>query len=200
MSDNPEVTTPSENSEPVQSAEEKQTNKMFSQSEHDRAVAQAKAEAIAQFKDYDEMKQRLTTLAEEQKAKEEAEMTATEKLAKELEAVTQQKAQIELENAKMNIQMLKSRILSDSKYITLPKVYKDAVTGQDESEIATNADAILEQYNQDLAQAVPKVKTFGLPSAENPVATNGQPLTMGEKIAQGLQKKLNNAIRRTGGV
>jgi hypothetical protein len=190
MAENQE-TVPAEGAE---SKETKESNRVFTQSEHDQAIARAKAEEVAKFADYEQIKKEHEAMVKAQKEKEESEMTEREKLAKELKAIADEKGALAVENAKMKVQMLKTRILGDSKYMKLPKVYKDAVRGEDEAEIATNADAMLKQFEEDYAHSERATKTFGLPGKGSEIVpASSQPLTPGEEVQLKLTKRLQNA-------
>jgi len=168
---------------------DKATNRVFTQSEYDRAVAQQMKRANdleAQMKATNE---KLAEFEKQRKEKELAEMSELEKantLNKELQA------QIEGLNGKIQDfqkMELKNNVLLDPKYTVLPAVYKKAIAGDTEEDLKASADAIVEQYNNDIAKLGVDKPNIGVPNlktddpAKKPI---GVKAILAEKLKQHL--------------
>lgn len=153
-----------ENKETEQeSTEEKQTNRVFTQSEVDKMVAGALKKAKDEVGDYDELKVKLEELEREKKEKELAEMSEIEKYKVKMEEL--EKAQIEKEKQLFEFKKKSALndLLSDPKYSKMPKAYKNLVSYSDDTEtMIKSAEDAFAEYEQDFGTGVKE--SFGIPT------------------------------------
>jgi len=171
--------------------EEKQSNKTFTQSEFDKMLKKETSDLRKQVK---ELKSVSTELEELRQFKEESEnekMSAVEKAHKIAE---EYKARLEDANKQLELASLnniKNEVLADPKYSTLPKIYKSAVKGDDENSIIESAEAIYEQWQNDMPQQAKK-KNVGAGSIGAVEDSPEKVLSIGDKIKNLALKKIQN--------
>ena len=143
-------------------AKEKQSNITYSQSEFDKAVKDQVASVSNKYSDYDLVKTQLDELAKEKEEREMADKTDLEKSLAANEKLQQEIDKLNGEKSIFEKDKLKSEVLSDVKYNSMSKVYRDAVAPDSDIEkVKASADAYLEQYNTD--HNVQR-ETFGIPN------------------------------------
>jgi hypothetical protein len=133
--------------------EEKETNKTYTQSDFDKEVARQMAEFKVKHGDPEKTKKELENLMKWKKEKEEEALTEQEKIEKRLEELKDESTTVKRRNQILELQLKTKDILSESKYSTLPRVYKNMVQGESEDEIRLNADKIMQEYADDLKTA-----------------------------------------------
>lgn len=135
------------------------TNKVWDQSEHDRAIAEALRAERAKFQDYDKIKQSFESLQKEKEELEMKEKSELEKKELELSRASQKLEEYENNLKTFKLKEVRDKVLSSPKYADLPSVYKNAVSLSDnEMDLQAEADKVLEQYNNDFQV---KKTTFG---------------------------------------
>jgi len=164
-------------------AEDKKSNKTFTQSDFDSRLADEQKKITDKYADYDTQKTQLAELLEEKKKRDEAEMSEVEKLTATNEELVKKQADLESLLSKSNSLILRNDVLGGNDYQTLPKIYRDSVTGETVESITENANKILEQYKVDTAN-FGKSSNDGVPPNINNSDSQKQdmPTTLNEKI------------------
>jgi len=167
------------------------TNKVWDQSEHDRAVADAQRAERDKFTDYDDMKAKITTLEDEREKKELAEKTELERAQHELTKANSELEKLQETNKTFSLKELKSQVLSDPKYSVLPSVYKKSISlSENEIDLRAEADKMLEEYQIDIGTTKPSFGKSTEPAA--PERRSGV-----HKTANDLREALNKRINFT---
>lgn len=184
MSDDSNKTPNGEPPAPA-SGDGKGGNRVFSQSEHDRAIAEAVKKAAEQFKDFDTVKAKLDALEKEKAEKELSEKSELEKRDIKISEL-QKTIESEASKAKeLQRKMVLQNVLSREEYRGLPDVYKSTVTpSDDEAEVDKSAKAILDKFKKDFEQTTGK--KFGEPKPEQKQNTSA-PITSPEGLAQRMR-------------
>lgn len=179
-----------ENKQDQQTEEQKQSNRVFSQSDYDKAIAQKEKEVKELFKDYDDLKK---TVSEFNKIKEEQELA---KLS-EIEKVTVKASELENKlksaetiNAELTKKMMKLEVLSDSRFSVLPDPYKRVVDGETVDDIRNAAEKALNDFNEVLKNAGKSIITSGVPPTQ-PKPTQPKPFTIQEMFTKRLEVRGN---------
>jgi hypothetical protein len=133
--------------------EESQSNKTYTQSDFDKEVARQIAEFRVKHGDPDKVKNELETLKKWKEEKENEALTEQEKIQKRPDELKDENTTQKRRNQLLELQLKTKDILSESKYSTLPRVYKNMVQGESEDEIRLNADKIMGEYADDLKAA-----------------------------------------------
>lgn len=152
-----------EDKEQVESVDDKQTNRVFTQSEVDKMVAGALKKAKEETGDYNELKVKLEELEKEKKEKELEEMTELEKYKVKI----QEMETLQLEKEKQLFAFKKksalNEILSDKKYSQMPKAYKNLVAYSDDPEtMIKSAEDAFNEYEKDFGTGIKE--SFGIPT------------------------------------
>jgi hypothetical protein len=142
------ASNPEEKKEEV--TEEKETNKTYTQSDFDKEVARQMAEFKVKHGDPEKTKKELANLIKWKKEKEEEALTEQERIQKRLDELKDESTSVKRRNQILELQLKTKDILSESKYSTLPRVYKNMVQGESEEEIRLNAEKIMTEYQDDL--------------------------------------------------
>ena len=180
----------------VESAE-KQSNRVFTQSEVDKLIATTVKRKLDEIGDVQSMKEQLELLSKEKKYRELSEMSEIEKYKDkmaELEKIT-----LEKENA-LNQYKQKStlaELFSDAKYNKLPKAYKNLVAYSDDSEeLIKSAEVALAEYNADIGGGIKE--TFGIPTTPtgNPVKSARQVIKGAGDMQQALRAQITEKFMR----
>lgn len=175
---------------PVEEKVEKDTNKTYDQSEFDKEVSRQVAEATDKFKGHNELQEKYDELEKWKKEKELESMTETEKSQKLVEELKKKNEDLGNQVKASDLSVLRSNILSDAKYLGLPRAYKSMVKGESEEEIKSSADSIFDEYKKDFTSAGGKVTDIPPPNLGkdgNPITTT--PQTVAEKIKAVMAEK-----------
>ena len=161
-----EKTETIENKEESTQEPEKQTNRVFSQSETDKAVADAIRKEREKFGDYESVINENKAIKENQKKALESDISELQKVQAKLLEIEEAKALADTELFNYKKESKINTVLADAKFKDLPKVYRNLVTYSDDlDEISQSADAALETYKSDFGG---QVKTsFGIPDTDN---------------------------------
>ena len=144
--------------------EEKQTNKLFDQSELDRIVAREKSKEREKYADYEDMKAKLNDLVKEKNERELSEKSEIEKANIRLQEQSKYIEELNEKNKKLRTESTRNEILNDSRYKDLPRAYKNLVMVTDDVErIKASADEVLKEYERDFSV---KSGSFGGPVSE----------------------------------
>jgi hypothetical protein len=150
--------TPAAGAEPV--VEDKQTNRTFSQSEHDAEVARVKRETSAKYSDYDEMKAQYDQLLADKKERELNDMSEVEKAKAIAEDLAAKLEAEKSRNESLALDQLKTDILSKPEFQALPRAYRNMVGGTDEASITADAERVVEEYKVD-TKGMKNIPDFG---------------------------------------
>lgn len=129
--------------------EGKDTNRTFTQSEHDARIAEALKKTESKYSDYAETKQRLEELQKIEDERKQAEMTEVEKLTAQLNEANQASEGLQTQLKQQEILNLKNEVLSAEDYIKLPSIYRQSVAGETLEELNDSAKQITEQWKKD---------------------------------------------------
>jgi cob(I)alamin adenosyltransferase len=108
------------NTEEQVNTEQKQTNKTFTQSEQDKAIAEAVQRATSQFGDYNDKIKELETLKKATLERERAEMSELEQAREMLKEAENKVISLSSENMEFKKTTIKNNVLNNSKYSNLP--------------------------------------------------------------------------------
>ena len=129
--------------------EGKQTNRMFTQSELDKAIADSNKKLAGQYEDYPDIKKQLDEVQNRLKEKEMAEMTELEKQKKLVDELTNKSTELEQINKTLEIGALKANVLGDPEFSMLPRAYRDSIQGNSQDELYESARKVKEEYETD---------------------------------------------------
>jgi hypothetical protein len=188
----------SQNTKPDQTQEtEKQTNRVFTQSELDSFVAAERRKAEQKFSDYEDLQSKLSEMEAQAKEKAEAEMSELEKSNSTIKELSGRLENLQSENISFKRENLRNEILADSKFNSLPRAYKNMVSLSDNAEeISASAENVLKEYEQDFGgKSKPDIKppdsainSGGVVTPENSVST----------FSAGIKSKMANLIKNRG--
>ena len=171
-----------ENPKVAEGSEEKKSNKTFTQSEHDEAMAREQKRIADQYKDYADLKKKAEKLEKQQKERELAEKTEVEQLTIKNQELLDAFTKVESEKKRLETLGLKSDLLSRAEFANLPRAYKSMVTGEDADSITASANEILKEYELDAKKLNPGV------NFHPPVA--GQQTPVGNRSPQQIVKDI----------
>jgi hypothetical protein len=177
--------------------EEKETNKMFSQSEFDKHVAAAIRKEREKYKDYGNIKSEYEKMQKTLREKEMSEKSEYERLQIELDETKRQYAQEKSRAEEIMRHKKRSDVLSEGKYANLPRAYKAMVELSDDDDyVRESADKILEEYQKDIG--VKMEKSFGIPPS---VKELGRGLEINnadspEKLSAALKGRLKSILNQ----
>lgn len=157
--------------------EEKQTNRVYTQSEHDSAMADRDAKIRENEKSMGELKAQLEKLESEKKQKELDEMSELEKYKSMYEDVVSKNKDFESQMGELKKEQLVNEVLQREEFKVLPSVYRRSIIRSENlDEITESANQALEQYKTDFKVVSPS-KDIGKPNVQqqefNPDASNG---------------------------
>jgi DNA repair exonuclease SbcCD ATPase subunit len=145
-------------------SDEKDTNRLFTQSDFDKALARETAKLTEKYKDYEAIKKTAEDLTAKEAEAQKARMSEVEKARAEAEDAKKKLAQTESERNTLERQVIKSNILADPRFVTLPVAYRKAIEGDTEEAIKGSAEKILAEFNEDLKRLGVKPDSFGIPT------------------------------------
>jgi hypothetical protein len=179
----------SEKENKAEATHEPTTNRVWDQSEHDRALTEALRAEREKYSDYDEVKSKLTSLLDEKEKQELSEKTELEKREHELSKIKQQLEEKDGILSQFKLKEIRDGVLSDPKYKELPAVYKNAINlSENEAEVQTEADKVLDQFNADFNRTG---QSFGKATEKKPPDT--KPLSV-PKDADDLRASLKSRM------
>jgi len=147
--------------EPEIKEPEKQTNRVFTQSDVDKLVAEQVKKAVSDFADYGETKKQLQQMQEEKKKAELEKLDEVERLKAELEEASRYKTELEAVRAEHKKAQIKQSVLNDTKFAGLPRAYKQLIPlSEDENLVKEEAEKALEEFRRDTGATVKD--TFGI--------------------------------------
>lgn len=167
---------------------EKQTNRVFTQSEVDKLIANTVKKKLEEIGDVKAMQEQLAQLEKEKKERELAEMSEIEKYKvkmSELESLALEKEKA-LNQYKQKSTL--AELMSDPKYSKMPKAYKNLVVySENPEELIKSAENALAEYTADIGGGIKE--TFGIPNTQagNPAKTARQ-IIRGAGDMQGVLK------------
>jgi len=141
--------------------EDKKSNRKFTmpdgkeveQSDFDQALFREVAKMEQKYAGFESMQKKLDTLQAAEKERELAAMTEAEKLNTQLTDANALALQLQEQNKKLNMEIMKSNVLSDTKYINLPNAYRKLIqSGETVEDVRSNADIVLEEFQKDFQQ------------------------------------------------
>lgn len=165
---------------------DKQTNKVFTQSEVDQLVAKVVKSELSKYADYSDVKTKAETLEREKQERELKDKSEIEKAQIAAKDWQEKYGKLEQEYKTQKLINVKSDILADSKYAALPKVYRDSIHMSDNAdEVKAHADEMLKTFNADIS----KVKTtVGAPGEAPPTAPE-KPKTLAEILKERASRR-----------
>lgn len=176
-----EEVKPTEN----QATEEKKTNRVFDQSEHDKEIARVQKETESKYADYATVKAKAEEYEKFKAESELAKLTEVEKANKKASELEARLIAVEEEKNRLAKTTLKLGVLSDPKYQVLPEPYKKLIDGDTEESIKENAEKSLTEFNEFLKKLGKQSDSSGLP----PDITKNQPTKPKDAIAIAFEKR-----------
>ena len=176
--------------------EEKQSTKDWTQSEVDKHTASLLNREKEKYSDYEDVKKQLETLMQEKTEKENANKSELEKALDSLQTLKQRNEELESMSKKVEMENLKSNVLSDPKYTDMPKAYKSMVaTSSNEEEMRGQAEAALEEYKKDFTGKTSE--QFGIPAPKK--ETKFEPkevITDPNTLANALRSRVTSLLQK----
>jgi hypothetical protein len=180
----------------VDNQESKSSNKSYSQSEFDSLMAKKESELKEKYADYDDLKSKYTEIEKWKKEKELAEMSEVEKQQKMVDDLKAQNEKFEKEKNEMALQILKNEVLSDKKYATLTRAYKQLVKGASKEELELSADQALKEYTDDLRLQGVKLKIPMPDLTKGDKVSETTPQTPAEKAKAVFERKAKEHLQQ----
>lgn len=170
--------------------EEKQTNRVFTQSELDsflhREVSKMKTEYDTKLKEFSGMKEEFETLKKTKLEKERAEMSELEKSKMEKADILAQMEKIQNDYLLLKKEQTVNEVLQKEEYSKLPLVYRKSIVRSDNlDEVMQSANDILELYNKDFSGLKPVEQNIGKPIS-SPSTFNGQAVINSQSSTDGM--------------
>jgi hypothetical protein len=195
MSDNTTDNANIDNQEVVDNKEvDKKSNKSFTQSEFDSALSNQKKEFEAKLAEFEDLKTKYTEIEEQKKAKELEEMTELEKHQKMVDELKTQTEALQADRDRLNLEVMKNKVLSDTKYSVLPRMYKNGITGDSEEALTVEADKVLEEYKQDMDLRGVAINTPNPNIKKHDAISETTPKTPAEKAKLIFKKKAEERL------
>lgn len=167
-----EEATPTET--PV--TEEKKTNRVFDQSEHDKEIARVQKETESKYSDYATIKAKADEYEKFKAESELAKLSEVEKANKKAEDLEARLIAVEEEKNRLAKTTLKLSVLSDPKYSVLPEPYKKLIDGDTEESVKENAEKSLTEFNEFLKKMGVPQSNSGLPPDISKTVLPKQPI------------------------
>jgi hypothetical protein len=176
-------------------SKEKQTNKVFTQSEHDSAIAKIKDEFDKKFFEHQnelkEAKEQLEKIAEEKKKIEREKMTKEEREKQEKSEILQKVEQLAEENSVFKQKIMINEVVdSDPNFDDLPRMYRNNIKGATIDEIQQSAQTMLDEWSKDKKSIRSKPKDVGAPDLELDLTPSNELKPVNPK--QAIRSKLEN--------
>jgi hypothetical protein len=191
--DNGQIEKSNENQE-----SEKQTNKMFTQSEVDQIAYKQAAKVKGDLDKMKAMEAELEQLRSVDKQRKEAEMSEIEKYQKKLQEIETDK--IEKEKALFEYKKKDAidQVLNNGKYSKLPNAYKKLVQySENTEELITSADDALKEFEQDFGGEVKK--TFGVPDQpKDAIKTVRAEIKNADDMSNALKANMAEKLKQRG--
>ena len=184
----------SEKPKEAETTHEPSTNKVWDQSEHDRAVAEALRAEREKYSDYAEVKKSYQELLKQKEENDLKDATELEKAHHELTKVSQELDALKSANKTFELKELRNTVLSDAKYSGLPLAYKNLVELSDNKmDVEASAEKALEQFKADFEVTG---KSFGKSKDPTPPPPKmeGNPRSA-DDLRSRLRAKIGNLVR-----
>lgn len=174
-----------DNSDNPNDTADKNTNRVFTQSEVDQLVAKVVKNELAKFADYGDVKAKADALEAEKRERELSEKSEVEKAQVKLQEWEKKYGALESEYKAQKTVIVKNDVLADHKYAGLPKVYRDSIRlSENADEIKSHADEMLKQFQADMKG----IKTNVGAPGEVPPTTPAPPKTLAEILKERATK------------
>jgi hypothetical protein len=150
----------------------KESNKSFTQSEHDKALKkelakereklrnEVREELTKEIGDLTEIKSLQTELKTAREAKEKAEqdkLSDVQKMEMAIQEAINQNQELAQQNEQFRIEQTKASVLNDPRYSVLPRVYREKIQGgTDPNIVAASAEELLAEYQKDMETVASK--------------------------------------------
>jgi hypothetical protein len=178
---------------------EKQSNRMFSQSEVDQMVAKLSRKIEEKYNDYDSVKKEIESLRKEREEKELAEKSELEKTQINLDKINKELEITKQENSRFKLENIKNSILQEPRFAKLPRAYKNLVVASENSdEVRQSAEDVFREFEQDHNGL--KSENFGKPieklkgnNSDSGFITEGK---SGMKLNELVATKIKNRFNR----
>ena len=182
----------------IQGTEEKQSNKLFTQSETDQIVSKQIAKYKAELEEKKAMESELLKYRENEKKRSEAEMSEIELRDKKIAEIEQARIESEKQLFEYKKKDTLSNILNDAKYAKLPKAYKKLVEYSDNvEEIMLSADNALKEFEQDFGGEVKQ--TFGIANTNtDPIKTVRAEITDSDDFKNAIKANMASKLKQRG--
>jgi hypothetical protein len=171
-------------------------SKTYTQSELDKEVDRRLKQAQLKVESQKKLSTELEELRKWKDEKENAEMTEIQKKDKEASDLKKKLEDLERDNKKKELQILKNRVLSDKKYSILTRAYKNIVEGDTEEELILSADQALKEYTDDLRLQGVNVKTPPPDLGKEDKDINTTPKTPSEKAKAVRERKIQERLNQ----
>jgi ribosomal 50S subunit-associated protein YjgA (DUF615 family) len=180
----------------IEQRPEKESTKTFTQSEVDQMIARSIKKAKPE--DYDAIKEELNSIKATQKEMELAEKSEVEKLQALLSEANTELTNVTSQYTNLQKKQLRTDILNGSKYVGLPRAYKNMVELSDDKEaIMASADEVLEEFKKDTGKEV--AATFGIPEPKDTtISKPTKQVESPEDMASTLRSRLASMIKSSG--
>ena len=174
----------------VEGEAEKQTNRVFTQSDFDKMVAKKEKELSDKYQPF------VTKAEELEKASKQAELdklSEVEKLSLAKTDLEKRLAEIEADRNALKKMTMKLSILSDAKYSILPEPYRKVIDGETDEEVKLSADKALKDLEDFLKRTGTKANVGIPPVPHVPDGSNDKKIN---PITEGINRILaHNGIK-----
>lgn len=179
------------------SESEKKTNRMFTQSDFDAALAREAKRYEEKYKGYDDLKASVEKLAKEKAEREMADKSEIEKAQLRLAEQAKKIEMLAAENHNFMVERKRDTILSDAKFSALPRAYRNMVkASENDDEVRESADSILKEFEADFGlkkagAPTPGAATVAINHAANIASTMGMhPKSMADRLKAQLAARM----------
>jgi hypothetical protein len=171
----------------------KETNRVYTQSEHDQQVAAIVARELAkvksQYADFDTLKTKAEQLEKEKQDRENANKSELEKAQIVIAELNGKISNYTIQTAELMKAKVASDVLGREKYHVLPEAYKRMVErSEKEDDVLKSADEALETFKKDFEAKTGK--PFGAPKPPPSAAGNSSAVTSPESLRDKLRARL----------
>lgn len=178
-----------EGKEPVETTtDEKQTNKLFTQSDFDKMVAKKEKELQERYKDYETLKAEKEELSKLKAEQEQAKLSETEKLNLRIKELESNLNNVLNEKTGLEKRTLKMEVLSDPKYFNLPPAYKKIIDGNTADELKASAEEALNEFNEVIKNTGKNINV-GIPPAGTTKTEPPKPVSLSESFQARLTRR-----------
>jgi DNA repair exonuclease SbcCD ATPase subunit len=166
--------------------EDKQTNRVFDQSDFDKMVSKKEKEIADKYADYETLKQKAETFEKLKLEQEQAKLSEVEKANQKAKELEDKLIRIETEKKTLEKKTLKLEVLSNPKYSSLPNPFKIVVDGETIEELTESAEKSLKEFEEVLKNAG-KQTNMGLPPP--PTKVESKPVSLSDAFQERLTRR-----------